>query len=152
VFEFFRNFGANIYTTVAEAAQNGHLKILKLILDQDDNLDLKNRALRIVSLYGHFEAVKYLLDVGADISAENNSPFLRAASYGHLDVTNLLLSRGADPAANDNLAIGIAASCGHVKIVELILNHGGKITPYAISKAKENGHTDILKLFSDRAL
>ncbi len=49
---------------------------------------------------GHIEAVKLLLDKGADInqlSGDKTSPLLIAMINGHFDLAQMLLERGADP-------------------------------------------------------
>ena len=59
---------------------------------------------------GHTEAVRTLLDAGADIdqrgAGDDTTPLLAAVVNGHFDLALMLLSRGADP----NLASGAGAA------------------------------------------
>jgi len=45
---------------------------------------------------GHRELVKYLLEQGADLHAENDEALQLAAVNGHLEVVKYLLEQGAD--------------------------------------------------------
>ena len=44
---------------------------------------------------GHLEVVKFLLDRGADVNADNNYAVRRASANGHLEVVKFLLENGA---------------------------------------------------------
>ncbi|HVR75362.1 MAG TPA: ankyrin repeat domain-containing protein [Planctomycetota bacterium] len=79
------------------------------------------------------EAVKLLLERGADIAGRDNDGFSvleRAADTGSIDTVRLLFERGAKlqrgprPDPRDSLALRNAASLGDVELVELLLDHG----------------------------
>jgi hypothetical protein len=44
---------------------------------------------------GHLETVKYLVSLGADIKAQNNSAVIEASGGGHLETVKYLVSLGA---------------------------------------------------------
>lgn len=76
------------------------------------------------------DALQLLLDLGADVGAQDRSdaePLAFAAEWGDVDATRLLLDRGADLFAVDFLleaAIEKAASRGHTAVVRLLLERG----------------------------
>ena len=85
-----------------------------------------NRAIQRASENGHIKMVKLLLtrdDV--DPCAHNNWAIRMACRNGHLEVVKLLLARDdVDPSANDNWATEFASKNGHDKVVELLLARG----------------------------
>jgi ankyrin repeat protein len=110
--------------------------------------------------HGHIEIVKYLLDRGADIetpSVGGWSPLLSAAESGHSDIVKLLLDRGAirDKRTEDEFT-ALYASCqkGHINTVRLLLDRGGRAELNVGNKhawmpvhvAAFNGHTEIVQL------
>ena len=72
--------------------------------------------------YGHSEAVKALLDAGADVEAKNangNFALIFAAQEGHPEVVKLLLNAGADKDAQTTdpkcfgyTPLDLATECG----------------------------------------
>ena len=66
------------------AAQNGHLEILKLLIDKNAKLDLQNNkgntALHMAVGYDYFECAKVLIEAGAKLDILNQANF--PAKYG----------------------------------------------------------------------
>lgn len=89
-------------------------------------LPLKNAAAR-----GDINAVKALLDKGADVNEwDFGTALMTAAFRGHTDVVKLLIDRGADVNAMFQLggsALGLAAEEGHADIVKLLIVKGADI-------------------------
>ena len=83
-----------------------------------------NLAVRVASMYGHFEIVKLLLaDDRVNPSAQNNQAFIDASGNGHLETVKLLLKDArVDPSAVENLAVRVASHNGHLDIVKLLLS------------------------------
>lgn len=99
------------------------------------------------------EVIAELLDLGADIHADNNCALRLAAKYGYTDIVELLLDRGADIHAANNCALRWAAKYGHTDTVKLLLDRGADIhtaNDWALFAAADNGHTDTVKLLLDR--
>ena len=120
-----------VVTWLYIAAQEGHLPVVKLLLDRgaDVNPAMTNEGytpLLIAAREGHLPVVQLLLDRGADGSQANddgNTPLLIATQQGHLPVVQLLLDRGANveayhPCMGD--AYEMATSLGHAAVAELI--------------------------------
>ena len=146
------------------ASQNGHTKVVKVLLDDprvDPSAD-NNWAIRFASENGHIEVVKLLLErsifnIGfrsaamVDPSAKNNYAIRWASSNGHCEVVKLLLNNPkVNPSVDDNCAIRFASQFGHTKVVKVLLDDP-RVDPsddnnYAILMASENGHTKVVKL------
>jgi hypothetical protein len=136
------------------ASENGHLEVVKLLLEQpgvDPSAD-DNHAIRWASQKGHLEVVKLLLEQpGVDPSAEDNYAIQWASENGHLEVVKLLLKQpGVDPSADNNSAIRYASAKGHLEVVKLLLEQPG-VDPsaednYAIRWASAKGHLEVVKL------
>lgn len=145
------NAGANLnladkYGLIAIycASMNGHMKIVKLMLDIGVDLTDKDgqTPLHIASYHGHAEVVKLMLDTGIDPNLIDNggrTP-IWCASYGsrnedngynqynedneRVEVARLLLDAGADPNQPDSygsMPIFWAPFNGYAKMVSLLL-------------------------------
>ncbi len=119
------------------AAQNGHVEVMKLLLQLGATVDSKDNqggtALIDAASSGHVEAVKLLLDNKADPSVkdlEGKTPFLWSCTVGRPAVANIFLDRGADPNARDNQgqsALMIACMGASKELVELLLQKGADL-------------------------
>ncbi|KAF7914114.1 uncharacterized protein EAF01_000520 [Botrytis porri] len=151
------------------AAGHGNINLLSLLLNYGADINAiggySNTALCEASntrWRAHPDAVKFLLDNGADVnlfdtSKENNSngpPLQRAAFRGRLEIVRLLLDYGADinlGAGQSGGALYEAASCGHLEICELLLNLGADVhaegmVGTVLHTAAHHGHVDIVRL------
>ena len=112
---------------------------------------------------GRIDAVKGLLDQGADLAAlddDGETPLTAAALAGQTATVKLLVARGADIKGRNKggfTALHAAAYTGHVGIVEFAIDRGveiddqdnkAKIT--ALHAAVERDHLDVVKLLIDR--
>jgi uncharacterized protein len=80
---------------------------------------------------GKLDAVRYLLDEGANVNSRESSggtPLAEAAYYGHADVIKELLLRGADINAisQPGTALDIALNKKNAAAADLIRHFGGK--------------------------
>lgn len=87
-------------------------------------LCVKNCAVMYAARNGHLEVVKYLISVGADITAENNWSLEASASKGHIEVFKFLVDSGADITDGDFEAIHSAAENGHFSIIRYSVRVG----------------------------
>nr|XP_051229965.1 uncharacterized protein LOC127347858 [Lolium perenne] len=85
-------------------------------------------ALSAAALDGKMDAVRYLLDHGADPNKKDDAgsvPLHCAAKFGHDEAASLLLSRGAsvDIAYFHGTPLHIAAAYGKTSVIKVLLEH-----------------------------
>lgn len=124
-------------------------------------------ALQAASVRGHERTVQLLLEIGADVNAQDNSRFgtaLQAASArGHETTVQLLLENGADISAEGSgdhakNALVAASEGGHEKIVLLLLEKGADINAQsngccfqsALQAASAGGHEKTVQLLLEK--
>ncbi len=73
---------------------------------------------------GYLDAVKFVVDKGADVQAYNNYAICLAAQNGHLDMAKFLVDRGADVQADNNYAVLHASKHGHLDMVKFLIDKG----------------------------
>lgn len=88
----------------------------------------------IASDKGNLEAVKLLLEYGADLSLKDtngDNALIRAAKKGHLDVVEELLFRKANinsVGQHNSTALMVAVENGHLRVVKLLIKKGAKVS------------------------
>jgi predicted LPLAT superfamily acyltransferase len=108
---------------------------------------------------GDTEAVKLLLEEGADVNMKRTSNGTTALSMasqnGHTEVVRLLLEKGADvnvKTTENSTALFIAAEKGQIDIVKLLLGKGADVNTKhttgatALLQASAQGHAEIVRL------
>ncbi|KAJ7246198.1 ankyrin repeat-containing domain protein [Mycena rebaudengoi] len=105
-------------------------------------------ALRVAAENGHIEAVRLLLENGADVNPQTEgwqmgSALLAASRHGHMKIVQLLLDNGAGARAELNMALGTAAGGGNIEIVRLLLENGADVhadNGHSMNAAAGGGH------------
>lgn len=132
----------------------GHdIAVIRVPDDEDvyvGDYDFRAHRIEIVELlqFSRVDTWKYLIQNGANITADNNEAVRKAAYYGCFDVVRYLHSKGADITMNDNEPIRRAAENGHFHLVKYLHQNGADITAednYAVKYAAYNGHLDVVK-------
>jgi ankyrin repeat protein len=137
LFDFFWSNiqGGEYGSALGAAAYEGHLEVVRLLLDQGATLNIPSTrygsVLGAAAYGGHLAVVSLLLEKGLDVNIEggNYGSALRAAAHeSHLDVVRLLLEKGADIImGNYGSALGTAASGGNLEIVRLLLDQVSRL-------------------------
>ncbi|KAJ4004805.1 hypothetical protein NW752_009529 [Fusarium irregulare] len=158
-----------LWTPLWLAARNGHLEIVKILLDHGAAetiaavSDEGKTALWLASRYGHTDLVQELLKRGAEEtvaikSVDGDTALWMASHHGHTDIVKLLLEHGAASTiavgdVNSETPLHTASSKGHLEIVKMLLSHGdgsavGMLDAHSktpLYEAAENGHVEVVR-------
>jgi uncharacterized protein len=155
----------DLRSDLSDAAQLGDVARLKALLD--DNRSFASMPdeegytpLHYAAYFGHVDAARYLVEIGADLSAITldplrSHPLHAAASSGQVEIVRLLLDAGADPNAEQTgqwTPLHSAAAGGHAPIVALLLERGSDPARLSVSGAsahslaEERGHSAVMAL------
>ncbi|KAJ5787905.1 hypothetical protein N7457_002895 [Penicillium paradoxum] len=154
--------GHDEQTALGAACENGHLMIVRLLLDQgaDPTIgDMFGRTpLFTASQHGYVEVSRLLIEHGADADIPNNygsTPIDVACYNGCTEVVKLLLAHGVDiTVADENGWTPINSACesGHIEVAKLLLAYGADITVTnskgwtPINLACHHGYAELVKL------
>ena len=128
---------------------------------RDGVLDGRREALLEAAAEGEADAVRFLLDRGADPDGfvpGDGTPLLVAAAEGHEEVVQVLLAAGADPnaqAPGDGSALIAAAHEGQVEVARLLLAAGAEVDlvvdgdENALIQAAWQGELEMVRLLLD---
>lgn len=155
--------------TLYEAAATGNARRLKTILGQSRvRVNTPNAEgftpLGLAAFFGHSDAVRVLLDRGAEVNLKGPSRFANTAldaavAGGHPDVVGILLAARGDPNARSEgnyTPLHKAAAHGNLEIVRMLLDAGAdpKATrdggPTPLDDAREKGHSAVVGLLEFR--
>ena len=148
-------------TALHSAAENGHLDVVRMLLEAGSEVDAARpdgfTALLVAAQHGHLEVARALLDAGADLNARDQyggGALLLAAMSAHLDVVRTLLEAGCNvDAATDNgtTALDMAVQNGHLDVVRTLLEAGSNCDAgtesgaTALHLAAQSGHVDLAR-------
>ena len=126
-------------TLLIEAADNGHMDVVKLLIENGADVNLKGEAwygpLHAAAAKGHIEVVKILLENGADVNIfHQNKPLHYTAMNGHIEVARILLAHGADINAkgtDEAAPLHTAVSNNRLAMLKWLLSQGANVNPRA---------------------
>ncbi|WP_353289054.1 ankyrin repeat domain-containing protein [Wolbachia endosymbiont (group A) of Pogonocherus hispidulus] len=123
-----------------------------------------NTSLHLAAEQGNLNAVKYFVEKGGDISAQDEmgyTPLHLAAKQGNLDIIKYLVEKGADVDVYQggwgySTPLHLAAANGHLDTVKYLMGKGAN--PNAIDgdgktplqRANEKGISDIVEYLAER--
>ena len=124
-------------TALWVAAANGHLAVVRLLIEQNAEVDAgtstNSTPLRAAAFNGHLDIVRCLAENGADVNARRisdlSTPLIVACYNDRIDVVSYLLENGSDIHLEDNIgntALHDAARRGHVELVGKLLALGAE--------------------------
>lgn len=138
-------------TLLMLAAKSGKPAMVQAVLAARPKVNARNRhgetALMKAAFHGHIEAVRLLLERGAEVNHGGWTPLIYAATRSHVEIARLLLGKGAQVNAQSPSGISalmMAAREGHLAMVLLLMEHGADL-----GLQNEDGLT-ALKLAQDR--
>lgn len=141
------------------ALREDSAKVFELLLHtRDINIDARSRngdsALMMAAYKGHVEAVRALLDKGAEPNQTGWAALHYAAAVGNNPIVQLLLDKSAyidAESPNQTTPIMMAARGGHILTVKLLLDEGADVLlkngagMTALDFAKAAGFNDIVE-------
>ena len=123
-------------TALWAAAANGHLAVVRLLIEQNAEVDARTSTnstpLRAAAFDGRLDIVRCLVENGADVNActiFRNTPLMIACYNGHIDVASYLVENGADIHLEDHngdTSLHAAVRKGHVEVVGKLLALGAE--------------------------
>jgi len=142
--------GYIFYTLLSYACKNGHIVIVKLLLEHPD-IDVNLcTPLYCACSNGHIDIVQLLLE-HPNINLNYCVPLVEAFYSGHIEIVKLLLKQ-KDIDVNKGGALAAACKNGHIGIVQLLLKQKNidvnKDGP--LLAACSNGYIDIVQLLLER--
>ena len=144
-------------TGLMQALRENSMKVVRVLLKSPDvDLEAKahngDTALMIAAYKGNLEAVKALLERGAQVNRPGWTALHYAATSGGNDIVQLLLDHSAyidAESPNKTTPLMMAARSGRIMTVKLLLDEGADPTlkntlgMTAIDFAEKGGFTDI---------
>lgn len=127
----------NDRTALLNAAEHGHKKIVKLLINNKADLNLIEcngfTALMLASDKDHKEITKLLIEAKANINLNSNlhgSAILQAARNNNPDIVELLINAGADLSLRDSnrvTALITSGNFGDIESLKLLIQAGADI-------------------------
>ena len=123
----------------------GLIILVDVLKDTDFKIKDKEVCLKWAAQNGHLSIVKNLVEHGANIHVTNNHALRWASENGHLDVVKYLVEKGANVRTVDDFPVKIAAIKGRLDILKYLVESGAYINNYALRRSAENGHLEVVK-------
>lgn len=136
----------NDYTAMCIAADNNQIDVIKYFLECGANIEADNYyMLRTACNEGYFDLVKYLIELGSDIHILNDYPLLCSAYKNHYTIARYLLERGANINAKDSYIFKIGCCKNYFNIVKLAIEYKTNVNCDGIVKATKYNCEKIVK-------
>ncbi|AQN68743.1 ankyrin repeat protein [Saudi moumouvirus] len=143
--------GARVYAKsdiIRLVSYFGNYELVKCLMHFEIDPEDGECVLKCASSSGELEVVKYLVENGIDIHADNDSALALASDRGHLEVVKYLVESGANIHADKDYALRWASRCGYLDVVQYLVENGANINAkndYSLRWASENGHLEVVK-------
>ncbi len=143
--------GSDDYTPLLRAAQGGHMKLVKYLVEKGGDIKYTNinthneNIIHWVAYWGDLKFLEELYAKGFNIDQANNNnvtPLAKAASKGHFEIVKFLYEKGAKIDIADhqgNTLMIMACEASSFQIVKFLHEKGADINVVA-----KNGYTALL--------
>ena len=134
ILNFLPSARARRQTYFARAAADGNVRNMRLLRMAGVNIDSRGSCctpLFLAAGEGRLDAVRYLLDQGANVNARDErgrTALTEAAFYGNASVVKELILRGADVNAIsvEGTALDVAAQANHSGAIDILKHYGAR--------------------------
>jgi ankyrin repeat protein len=154
--EYLINKGIDITNDeiLIKACHNGDYNIIKLLIDNGANKDIKTTVhkqtlIKAVEEYD-YKIVKLLINIGADVNYNDDKALRIACNNGYLKIAKELIKSGANVNTLNGFCLINACKDGNRNMAELLIRNGANVhvkNDLPLRHAKKNGHKNIIDLF-----
>jgi ankyrin repeat protein len=155
-------------TPLHYAALCGLLSVVKfLAIEHPQHIhyrgcDDETTPLHLASRQGHLEVARFLVECGADVTAEDKYGWTAlhvVSSEGHIDLARLLIKCGADVTAQSRVGstpLHVALSESHFDLAQLLIEHDADVTAQrndgrtVLHVVSYMDHLDLARLLIER--
>jgi ankyrin repeat protein len=138
--------------TLKRAAETGNLELLKDLANNEDLHANNEELLRLATINGHLDIVKYLVEdekaniLDAPTNNLHHNSFINAIDHNRPDILEYFMSRGI-PQVNVNHGLIAAVGAGNMDLVEYLLRAGATNLVDACYTAAFEGRIDFIEYF-----
>lgn len=154
---------------IVEAARNGDLSIVKMILKKDPAKlnatdDWKHTVLHWACMRANWDVARYLINKGADLNmkgGDGGTPINWAVHHDNVDILRLMIQKGAKLNIRNRWGmteLHTAIWRGCIRVVEYLLDNGSdpmiktKEGWTAMHYAFRSGHDNVIELLKKRGI
>lgn len=137
------------YTPLHIACENGELECVKILIENEANLDAKNNngdfPIHKAAYRGYTEIINYLALSGSKLDPKNfnfDTPLHLLSFYGHSEALEMMIKKKAKinvKNKNDNTALHLASKHDHLKCIKVLLENN-----IYFNTKNENGYTALI--------
>ncbi|MGB6064674.1 MAG: ankyrin repeat domain-containing protein [Desulfomonilaceae bacterium] len=153
----------SVRSALLRAAGNGHLDVMKEILDKGASFSPDDQVTALLSATerGYSDVVQFVVAKGVDVNAkgkyEQTTALILASKKGRIEIVMFLLDKGADVNATDRnreTALRSAVAGSHTELIKILLKRGANPNVQShfstsLELAAMKGSTGIVKLLLD---
>ncbi len=144
------------------ATQNGHEKVVEILVNNGSNVNLPNKRgvvpLHVASQNGLEKVVEILVNSGSNVNQPDEkgfTPLHSASQFGYEKIVQMFLNEGAkinQGNKDGSTPLGLASENGHEKVVEILISQGADVNQpdekgfISLHWAAQNGHEKVAEI------
>lgn len=138
-------------------AMNGYMDVIQFIGSncKDNDQAKYNLALYCAIPLGHLDVVKYMHELGADLTANENYAIRTAGFCSHTKIIKYLHRAGADINLDNNYIVYIAAAKNNIALMKYLIQNKINLNLECISVAwisAQRGHLEMIKFYHENGI